>query len=162
MKNYLKTLNGLKQIDVKDITIDIEKYKLINMSNVNEEDMFYTGKFRGPIRERLKACDYADKALSKGYGVFCDDIVYYNETLSTGDFNVCIEDLNKEISNTIKRRNENSYGFKNYLTDQRYYPLIENYIRMHKMKMRDIEWIKEKLIGKVTDVEKVLKLHFSV
>lgn len=161
MKEYLKKLNGLRHIDVTDITIDIDKHKLINMSGVKKEDMFYTGKFRGPIREYLKACDYVDKALAKGYGVFCDDTVYYSQTLSTGDFNVCIENLKKEISNTIKLRNAKQHGFKQYLINQRDYPLIENYIRMYQLKMINKEWIKEKLVDKVTDVERVLKLHFS-
>lgn len=160
MKEYLESMNGLKKIEVKDIAINLDEFKLENMSNVDKEHIFYTGKFRGPIRESITAVEYAHRALSKGYGIYCNDVVYYEEKLQTDVFNIKIDELKKSIAKITNHRNNSDYKFKEYLIDQRYYPLIENYITMYKNKMRDREWIKKKLVGKVSNIEKVLSIHF--
>lgn len=161
MEKYLAKTQGLESIDVRDVVINMEKYKILDVSNVKEEDVFYTGKFRGPIREHMKSYDYIDKVLSKGNGIFYNNVVYYIPKLQVDYFNEGIAKLKEFLSKTRENRKNKSLQYKEYLLDERFCPLIENYVSMYKSKLMDIDMIKDRLNGKVSDVEAVLELCFA-
>ena len=156
MKQYLESLTYLEKIDVKDVIIDLEKFKLINMSGYKSDDALHINKYK-----YYRASNYAKKALQKGYAIYCDDVVYYLNNLDVSYFNVSkISELQKLINNTLKQRKIKNYAFSKYLIESRYYVLVENYITMYNRKMVDREWVKEKLKDKVSDVEYVLNADF--
>lgn len=157
MKQYLESLNYVERIDVKDLTIDLEKFKLINMSGYKSNDALHINKYK-----YYRANNYAKKALEKGYGIYCDDAVYYLNNLDISYFNVSkIKELQKLINKTLEKRKNKNYAFNDYLLESRFYILVENYIRMYNRKMVDREWVREKLKDKVSDVEYVLSADFS-
>lgn len=156
MKQYLESLTYLERIDVKDLMIDLEKFKIINMSGYKSDDALHINKYK-----YYRANNYAKKALEKGYAIYCDDVVYYLNNLDINYFNVSeISELKKFINKTLEKRKYNNYAFNEYLLESRFYIFVENYIRMYNKKMVDREWVRKKLNGKVSDVEYVLNADF--
>ena len=156
MKQYLESLTHLERIDLKDIAIDLDEFKIINMSGYESNELLYINKYK-----YYKASDYVTRLLEKGYAVYCDNMVYYLSNLDESYFSKSkILELKKFINKTLKQRREKNYTFSKYLLKPRCYVLVENYIRMYNMKMVDREWVREKLKDKVLDVECVLNADF--
>lgn len=161
MKRYLESIDELEKIEVDDIAINLNRFKLINMSDISEDYVFYTGKFLGSTREKYLAKEYALKLLEKGNGIYCNGVIYYKTTLQTDVFNIGISDLKIYISKIRKIRESNTYGFEDYLIDSKDYPLVINYISMYNKGMRDIKWIESRLVDKVSDVDEVISILFN-
>lgn len=156
MKNYLESLSYLERIDVKNLNIDLEKFKLINMSGYDCNEALHINKSK-----YYRANNYAKKALEKGYGIYCDGVVYYLNNLDASYFNVSkISELQKFINNTLKQRRNKNYAFIKYLTNPINYRFVENYILMYNKKIVDREWVRKRLVDKVSDVEYVLNADF--
>lgn len=156
MKQYLESLNYLEKIDVTNFHIDLEKFNLINMSGYDCDEAMHIDKHR-----YYRAKNYARKALQKGYGIYCDSVVYYLNNLDESYFSVSkIVELKKFINNSLKKRKHNNYSFVEYLTNPINYRFVENYVLLYNKKVVDREWVKERLIGKVSDVEYVLNADF--
>lgn len=161
MEKYLKITQGLEAIEVKDVVIDMEKYKIFDASHIKEEDVLYTGKLRGKYKEYIKSYDYLDKVLKSGYGVFFKNVVYYMPQLQSDCFNKEIKDFKNWLSKIRKTRENKNLQFTDFLLDDRFSPLVENYISMYKLNLLSEDSVKGKLEGKVSDVEKVFDLCFS-
>lgn len=156
MKSYLESLTHLEKIDVKDISIDCKKFKLIDMSQYQKDDILYINRY-----VYYKASDYALKAMKKGYAIYCNYTVYYLNTLDVSYFSVSkIKELEALVNKTLKNRKDKEYTFSNYLIESRYYVLVENYIKMYNSKMVDRKWVKDRLNGKVSDINRVLDSDF--
>lgn len=156
MKQYLESLAYLERIDVKNLNIDLEKFKLINMSGYDCNEALHINKYK-----YYRANNYAKKALKKGYGIYCDGVVYYLNNLDASYFNVSkISELQKYINNTLKQRKNKDYAFIKYLTNPINHRFVENYILMYNKKIVDREWVRKRLVDKVSDVEYVLNADF--
>lgn len=156
MKTFLDSINHVERIDVSDITINIDAFKLINVSSYEENELLFDGN-----RRKYIAKNYVRKLLEEGFGIYCKDAVYYMPTL---DNKYChkshIDKLQKSINRTLKQRNNCKHEFAKYIVEQRYFPILKSYIQMYQRNLVDLDWVKSRLDGKVTNVDRVLEVDF--
>ena len=159
MKTFLNSLNHLEKIDVKDIIIDINKYKLYSVNNYEVNDVVY---FESESRmRRQSAKDYAYSLLKKGFGVYYDDVVYYMPTL---DDEYCLKSkikaLKKYINKVLEYRANFNYEFSKHIIEERNFCILKSYVDMYERKLVDRDWVKKRLEGKVINIDRVIEIDF--
>lgn len=155
MKNSLDLL-PLEKIDLRDVFVDLDKFNVINMSSYKPKDILHISPYK-----YYTALNYAKKYLEKGYGIYCDDTVYYLNNLNSEYFHKSkIEKLKRYINKTLINRKNKHYAFKEYLLEARFFVLVENYIRLYNHNLVTIEWVRKKLEDRVSNVDVVIEKDF--
>lgn len=158
MKTFLNSLNHVEKIDVKDIIINIYSYNIIDINNYSvDEQVFYKEKSTGKIK-RQSASDYTYNLLKKGYAVYFENTVYYMPTLDNKNcLHFKLDKLNKEINRVLQYRNNSKYTFTDYLINSRDFSIIKSYIQMYEHGLVSLEWVKNKMEGKINNINKVIE-----
>lgn len=161
MKTYLTKLNHVEKIDVSDIVINIHKFNIIDINNYKADDqVFYKDKSTDRLK-RQSASDYTYKLLIKGYAVYFENTVYYMPTLDNKNcLHFKLDKLKKEINRVLNYRKNTNYVFTDYLINSRDFNIIKSYIQMYKLGLVNLEWVKNRMEGKINNIDKVIEEDF--
>ena len=161
MKAFLENLSHLEKIDVKDIVIDTEKFKLYSVNNYQPNDIVYYEDTKNNKLRRQPVSNHTYRLLKNGFGIYCDNVVYFMPTLDNKYcLNSDIEGLKKYRNKVLKYRAKFEYEFTKHIIEERNFILIKSYIDMYNRKLVDRDWVRKKIEGKVKDIEKVLEIDF--
>lgn len=161
MKTFLTSINHVEKIDVTDIIINIHSFNIIDVNNYSaDEQVFYKEKSTDRIK-RQSASDYTYKLLKKGYAVYFENTVYYMPTLDNKNcLHFKLDELKKEINRVLKYRKNTNYVFTDYLINSRDFSIVKSYIQMYEYGLVSLEWVKNKLEGKINNIDKVIEGDF--
>ena len=161
MKTYLTTLNHVEKIDVTDIVINLNNFNIIDINCYDVDDLvFYKDKSTDRMK-RQSASDYTYKLLKKGYAVYFEHTVYYMPTLDNQNcLHFKLDKLEKEINRVRKYRKDTNYVFTDYLINSRDFSIVKSYIQMYELGLVNLEWVRNKMEGKINNIDKVIEGDF--
>lgn len=155
MENILKEMY-LDEMDVTDIKINCEEFKIFDCSNESPSSLIYYSKYK---YDTIK--NYMIKHLDKGHGVYCNGKIYYKNILIPIDMNPNRKALVKYINEVKNRRKQYNKAILDRLHNPQDYVLILNYVKMYNLGLQGLDWVESKLEGKVDDVKEFIDLLFE-